>query len=195
MQEIIQLFSDSDFNWIGISAAFFGILYVILAAKENIWCWPSATISAFLQMWIFYKCYPAQSALQIFYIMMAVYGYVMWNKTDTERIKEWSAKKHLIIISSGAILTFIIGVILTKYFNISKQTPIDALTTVFSVFACYMVAKKVLENWLYWIIIDSLIVYLCYIQGEYFLLFQYLTYTIIAIFGYFSWIQRMKIDD
>ena len=199
MEEIIQLFSESNFYWIEIPAAFFGILYVILAAKENIWCWFFAAISTSLQIFIFYKnSYLAQSALQIFYLIMAVYGYIMWNKQDQEEIKEWSAKTHLYLILIGSIMIFVIGFILTEFFE-SSYPLLDSLTTVFSVLACYMVARKVLESWLYWIIIDILIVYLCYVQienynaiEEYFLILLYLTYSVIAIYGYFSWIRKMK---
>ena len=196
MEEIIQIFSDSNLNWITVCAASSGILYIILATKENVWCWLAAAISVSLYMYINYDLgYYLQSTLQIFYLFMAIYGYVMWNKLDPERIKEWSAKKHLFIIFIGSIITFIIGFILTEYVESSEQPLIDSLTTVFSVFACYMMAKKVLGNWLYWIVIDSLIIYLYYIQGEFILALQFLVYIIIAIFGYFSWIQRMKIDD
>ena len=199
MEEIIQLFSESNFYWIEIPAAFFGILYVILAAKENIWCWFFAAISTSLQIFIFYKNgYLAQSVLQIFYLIMGVYGYIMWNKQDQEEIKEWSAKTHLYLILIGSIMIFVIGFILTEFFE-SSYPLLDSLTTVFSVLACYMVARKVLESWLYWIIIDILIVYLCYVQienynaiEEYFLIFLYLTYSILAIYGYFSWIRKMK---
>lgn len=199
MEEIIQLFSESNFYWIEIPAAFFGILYVILAAKENIWCWFFAAISTSLQIFIFYKNgYLAQSALQIFYLIMAVYGYIMWNKQDQEEIEEWSAKTHLYLILIGSIMIFVIGFILTEFFE-SSYPLLDSLTTVFSVLACYMVARKVLESWLYWIIIDILIVYLCYVQienynaiEEYFLILLYLTYSIIAIYGYFSWIKKIK---
>ena len=199
MEEIIQLFSEANFYWIEIPTAFFGILYVILAAKENIWCWASAGISASLQILIFYNNgYPAQSALQIFYLIMAVYGYIMWNKQDQEEIKECSAKTHLYLMLIGSIVIFVIGFILTEFFE-SSYPLLDSLTTVFSVLACYMVAMKVLESWLYWIIIDILIVYLCYVQienynaiEEYFLILLYLTYSVIAIYGYFSWIRKMK---
>ena len=196
MEEIIQLFRDSNLNWITICAACFGILYIILAAKENVWCWLAASISVCLYMYINYDLgYYSQAALQIFYLFIAIYGYVMWNKLDPERIKEWSAKKHLFIIFIGAIITFIIGFILTEYVEDSEQPILDSLTTVFSVFASYMVAKKVLGNWLYWIVIDSLIIYLYYIQGEFILALQFLVYIIIAVYGYFSWIQRMKTND
>ncbi|MBT4217610.1 MAG: nicotinamide mononucleotide transporter, partial [Flavobacteriales bacterium] len=158
--------------------------------------WLAASISVCLYMYINYDLgYYSQAALQIFYLFMAIYGYVMWNKLDPERIKEWSAKKHLFIIFIGAIITFIIGFILTEYVEDSEQPILDSLTTVFSVFASYMVAKKVLGNWLYWIVIDSLIIYLYYIQGEFILALQFLVYIIIAVYGYFSWIQRMKTND
>ena len=196
MEEIIQIFSNANLNWITVCAAISGILYIILAAKENVWCWLAASISVCLYMYINYDLgYYSQAVLQIFYLFMAIYGYVMWNKLDPERIKEWSAKKHLFIIFIGAIITFIIGFILTEYVEDSEQPLLDSLTTVFSVFASYMVAKKVLGNWLYWIVIDSLIIYLYYIQGEFILALQFLVYIIIAIYGYFSWIQKMKIND
>ena len=196
MEEIIQILSDANLNWITVCAAISGILYIILAAKENVWCWLAASISVCLYMYINYDLgYYSQAVLQIFYLFMAIYGYVMWNKLDPERIKEWSAKKHLFIIFIGAIITFIIGFILTEYVEDSEQPILDSLTTVFSVFACYMVAKKVLGNWLYWIVIDSLIIYLYYIQGEFILALQFLVYIIIAVYGYFSWIQRMKTND
>ena len=196
MEEIIQIFSDANLNLITVCAVISGILYIILAAKENVWCWLAASISVCLYMYINYDLgYYSQAVLQIFYLFMAIYGYVMWNKLDPERIKEWSAKKHLFIIFIGAIITFIIGFILTEYVEDSEQPILDSLTTVFSVFASYMVAKKVLGNWLYWIVIDSLIIYLYYIQGEFILALQFLVYIIIAVYGYFSWIQRMKIND
>ncbi|MBT6814886.1 MAG: nicotinamide mononucleotide transporter [Flavobacteriales bacterium] len=196
MEEIIQIFSDANLNLITVCAVISGILYIILAAKENVWCWLAASISVCLYMYINYDLgYYSQAVLQIFYLFMAIYGYVMWNKLDPERIKEWSAKKHLFIIFIGAIITFIIGFILTEYVEDSEQPILDSLTTVFSVFASYMVAKKVLGNWLYWIVIDSLIIYLYYIQGEFILALQFLVYIIIAVYGYFSWIQRMKTND
>ena len=196
MEEIIQIFSDANLNWITVCAVISGILYIILAAKENVWCWLAASISVCLYMYINYDLgYYSQAVLQIFYLFIAIYGYVMWNKLDPERIKEWSEKKHLFIIFIGAIITFIIGFILTEYVEDSEQPILDSLTTVFSVFASYMVAKKVLGNWLYWIVIDSLIIYLYYIQGEFILALQFLVYIIIAVYGYFSWIQRMKTND
>ena len=108
MEEIIQIFSDANLNWITVCAVISGILYIILAAKENVWCWLAASISVCLYMYINYDLgYYSQAVLQIFYLFMAIYGYVMWNKLDPERIKEWSAKKHLFIIFIGSIINVV----------------------------------------------------------------------------------------
>ena len=91
---------------------------------------------------------------------MAFYGYYNWNKKDqTLEITQWSVKTHLLILTLGAVLIFLTGFFLSTY--TSAQMPIiDSFTTIFSLFATYMVIKKVLENWLYWIVIDIISVFL-----------------------------------
>ena len=161
-QEIIQLFSSLKFNWSIIEslAVFFSLLYVILATKENIQCWGAALISVSLYIYICYtaKLYP-ETGLQIFYLIMAIIGYFTWNKKSKEEIKEWSEFKHLIVITLGALFSFIMGFYFFTYTD-SAMPIIDSLTTVFSIIATYMVVKKVLGNWLYWIVIDLLSVYM-----------------------------------
>ncbi len=158
MNEIIQFFSHTTFNWSIIEsiAVFFSILYVILAAKENIWCWGAGAISVSLYIYIcfFAQLYP-ETSLQVFYLLMAFYGYYHWTKKEQSlQISEWSIGKHLFILVIGAILTFLMGFYFATYTN-AKMPIVDSFTTVFSLFATYMVAKKILGNWLYWIVIDA----------------------------------------
>jgi len=194
MEEITQLFTNLDFNWSIIEsvAVFFSILYVVLAAKENIWCWAAAIISVSLYVYIFYtvQLYP-ETGLQIFYFIMAIVGYYMWNKQDKERIKEWSETKHLLIILFGAIFTFFMGFYFSTYTD-SQMPIIDSFTTVFSIIATYMVIKKVLGNWLYWIVIDAVSVYIYFNRDLHLTSLLFVAYTIIAVFGYFAWMKRMK---
>jgi len=194
MEEITQLFTNLDFNWSIIEsvAVLFSILYVILAAKENIWCWAAAIISVSLYVYIFYtvQLYP-ETGLQIFYFIMAIVGYYMWNKHDKERIKEWSETKHLLIILFGAIFTFFMGFYFSTYTD-SQMPIIDSFTTVFSIIATYMVIKKVLRNWLYWIVIDAVSVYIYFNRDLHLTSLLFVAYTIIAVFGYFAWMKRMK---
>ena len=193
MGDILQIISQLNFNWsiIESTAVFFSVLYVILAIKENVWCWGAAAISVILYIYI---CYTAQlypeTGLQFFYLLMAIYGYYQWNKNDSSlKVQQWTITKHLFILLLGALLTFLMGFYFSIYTNAAMPL-VDSFTTVFSVFATYMVTKKVIENWLYWIVIDAVSVYLYFSRDLHLTSLLFLVYTIIAIFGYFSWIKR-----
>ena len=193
MGDILQIISQLNFNWsiIESTAVFFSVLYVILAIKENVWCWGAAAISVILYIYI---CYTAQlypeTGLQVFYLLMAFYGYYQWNKNDsTLQIEQWTTAKHLLILLIGAILTFLMGFYFSIYTNAAMPL-VDSFTTVFSVFATYMVTKKVLGNWLYWIVIDAVSVYLYFSRDLHLTSLLFIVYTVIAIFGYFSWLKR-----
>ncbi|MDC0249491.1 nicotinamide riboside transporter PnuC [Flavobacteriales bacterium] len=197
MNEIYFFLNNLEFNWsiIETLAVIFSIIYVILAAKESILCWWAAAISVTLYIYI---CFSAQlyaeTGLQVFYLFMAFYGYYHWNKKEQSlQIIEWSISKHLFILVIGVILTFLMGFYFATYTN-AKIPIIDSFTTVFSLFATYMVAKKILGNWLYWIVIDTVSVYLYSSRDLHLTSLLFIAYTIIAIFGYFSWIKKMKID-
>ena len=197
MNEFVLFLNNIEFNWTFIEslAVFFSIIYVILAARQNIWCWASAIISVSLYIYI---CYIAQlfaeTGLQIFYLLMAFYGYYNWEKTETSlKITEWSVKKHLSILIFGAILTFFIGFYLSTYTS-AKMPIVDSLTTVFAIFATYMVTKKILSNWLYWIVIDIVSVYLYFSRDLHLTALLFIIYTIIAFFGYFNWLKMMQKD-
>ena len=197
MNEIILIFSNLDFNWSIIEsiAVLFSVLYVILATKQNIWCWAAAGISVALYIYI---CFSAQlfpeTGLQVFYLIMAFYGYYNWAKKEQDlQITQWSAGKHLTLIITGAIITFLMGFYFATYTS-AKMPIVDSFTTVFSVIATYMVVKKILGNWLYWIVIDTVSVYLFYSRDLHLTSLLFIVYTIIAVFGYFSWMKKIKID-
>ncbi len=194
MEEIAQL----NFNWTIIEtlAVLFSIAYVILAAKESIWCWGAAAISVILYIYI---CYTAQlypeTGLQVFYLIMAFYGYYQWNKKKgTLQITQWSISKQLLIILIASILTFLMGFYFATYTN-AKMPIVDSFTTVFSIFATYMVTKKVLGNWLYWIVIDAVSVYLYFSRDLHLTALLFIAYTIIAVFGYFKWLKLMPSES
>ena len=193
MGEILQILTQLNFNWSIIEsvAVFFSVIYVILALKESNWCWWAAAISVILYIYI---CYTAQlypeTGLQIFYLLMAFYGHYQWNKNDsTLQIEQWTTAKHLLILLIGAILTFLMGFYFSIHTNAAMPL-VDSFTTVFSVFATYMVTKKVLGNWLYWIVIDAVSVYLYFSRDLHLTSLLFIVYTVIAIFGYISWIKR-----
>ena len=197
MNEIILFFSSLDFNWsiIETIAVVLSVLYVILAAKQNIWCWAAAGISVALYIYI---CFSAQlypeTGLQIFYLLMAFYGYFQWNKNNGKlEIAQWTIGKHLLLILTGAIIAFLMGFYFAT-FTSSKMPIVDSFTTVFSIIATYMITKKVLSNWLYWIVIDAVSIYLYFSRDLHLTSLLFIAYTIIAVFGYFSWLKQTTSD-
>tara|TARA_B110000116_G_scaffold139668_1_gene121113 strand:- start:5067 stop:5663 length:597 start_codon:yes stop_codon:yes gene_type:complete len=190
MFDAILSILQNEFHWsiLETLAVIFSVIYVILAAKENIWCWAAALISVGLYIYICCqaKLY-AETGLQVFYFIMAIYGYFSWSKNDGAlMISEWSTNKHFIIILSATLITFLLGFIFSIYTD-AKMPIVDSFTTVFSVFATFMVVKKILSNWLYFIVIDIIAIHLYYSRDLHLTSFLFLIYTLIAVFGFLKW--------
>ena len=132
-----------------------------------------------------------ESALQIYYLAMAVYGWYQWRQpTDqsaTLPISTWSLKKHVVVIAAtGVIVVAYPGIFYSK--NTEAALPyVDAFTTWYAVVTTYMVTKKILENWGYWFVIDSVSVYLYYSRGLYLTALLFIAYLVIIVFGYLKW--------
>ena len=123
---------------------------------------------------------------------MAIYGYWQWNRPKKEiAISTWSLQRHLLIFGVGIIASLLLGKFFEIYTNAALPI-IDSFTTIFSLFATYMVTKKILENWIYWIVIDIVSVYLYFSRDLKFTAGLFVAYTIIAVFGYLSWKKQLN---
>lgn len=172
----------------------FGLLYVILAARDNIWCWPAAFIGTGTAIFLFWDAsLLMESALNIFYLLMAIIGWWQWQYGSKDRtrldISSWSAKQHCLALAVIVLLTLISGSLLSA--NTSAALPyVDSFTTWSAVITTIMVARKILENWLYWIAIDAVSVWLYTERELYLYALLFIAYTIIAAFGYFQWRKK-----
>jgi len=192
IDEVIQgLINTSPLEW---TAVVIGTFYVVLIALKSRWGWCFAMVSTAIYI---YLCYHAnlfiESWLQVFYFVMAIYGWIVWSKTTIKErlIIQWPLKLHLINIGVSTLITFLVGYLMDLY--TAQESPyLDAFTTVFSLTATFMAAHRVLENWLYWIAIDTALIFLYAGRGFYLTGFHYLVYTIIAIFAFFSWYKMFK---
>lgn len=192
--DILQAFlAQSGWEWL---AASLGILYVILAAKESVWCWPSAFISTIIYTVLFWDGQlPMQALLNFYYMAMAIYGFMLWNKkSDVEdrlQISNKPLKFHLIYIFTGLVVSGLIGLYLSTYPD--TQLPyLDALVMVFSVMTTVLMARKVIENWLYWIVIDSFAIALYWQTGFHVTIAMFLVYLALAFYGYINWYKIHK---
>ena len=182
--------ATSIVEWLAVVSS---IVYVILAAKRIIWCWLFAFIGSLLFV---YLCYVGQlyieASLQLFYVAMAVVGWLSWNHSDQQvTIDKWSSKYHVLNVLICASIAMLIGFLFDQYTQ-QAYPYVDAFTTVFSLSATYMVTRKILGNWVYWIFIDIFLIYL-YAQRDYHLTaVQYVIFTVLAVYGYLAWKKEYK---
>ncbi|MBI1286672.1 MAG: nicotinamide riboside transporter PnuC [Flavobacteriales bacterium] len=160
-------------------------LYTFLYIKESAWCWPFAFIGSAL---FTYLCYArrilAESFLQFFYVLMAVYGYMTMGNQWQANV--WSWQSHLIWIAIGTVGMFI-SAFLLKRFTTAQMPLEDSFTTVFSLIATWIMVNYVHENYLYWIVIDLVSVHLYWKRKLYFGSALFVAYTILVTAGYFRW--------
>jgi len=169
------------------------VLYLILVVRENIWCWFFAFVSTALFIFLFHEgALFSESLLNVYYLVMAVYGWRQWvNKFDKEEIKIhfWSNKTHLFIAIGTLILTPFIGYFMA---SIGADFPyLDAFIAILSVVATIMVTKKVFENWYYWLLIDTLSIYIFWQKQYYFVAALYVAYIVLIFIGIKAWKKAM----
>jgi nicotinamide mononucleotide transporter len=185
--------ATSTIEWLAVISS---IIYVILAAKRLILCWLFAFIGSALFV---YLCYIGnlyiESVLQLFYVAMAVVGWLTWknSSSDESLIKKWGLNKHIINILLSGVTALLIGYIFDKYTQ-QANPYVDAFTTCYSLSATYMVTRKIIGNWIYWIVIDLVSIYL-YAQRDYYLTaVQYGLFTLLAVYGYKVWRKEYKLQ-
>ena len=176
-----------------LCAVLLAIAYVLLAIKERIECWYAAFLSAAIFLVIFWNVnLLMESMLQVYYIGMALFGWSQWRRhanSDADlHIQVWPLLRHVQFMAAIALFTLISGYILSNTSDAARPY-LDSFTTWASVFTTWLVARKVLENWLYWIVIDAVSIFLYIDRGLYLTSALFVMYVIIAMVGFLQWQQ------
>jgi nicotinamide mononucleotide transporter len=181
----------TQFGALELSAVVFNVVYVILAAKKNLWCWPAGILGSGLSIVLFIqsKLY-AEAVLFAYYVIMGFYGLYNWraNETETHEIKidTWNLKSHFKTLVTGYLLTLGLFYFLSEFTD-AEMPLLDSFTTIFSFIATWMVAKRLLENWIYWIGINALSVYLYFSRELYLYSILVAFFVFMSIYGYNKW--------
>ncbi len=174
-----------------ILAVLLAIAYLLLAARENILCWYCAFLSSLIFVFVFWDVsLLMESMLNIFYVVMAIVGWLEWKYGGTNKrhlaissLKFWH---HVLIILGMLVLAAVNGWLMQNYTDAAWPF-VDSFTTWASVITTFMVVFKVLENWLYWLLIDAISIVL-YIDRELYLTaLLFAAYVLIVIFAYINW--------
>jgi nicotinamide mononucleotide transporter len=177
-----------------VASVAFGLAYLVLAVQQNILCWPAALIGTLLSLVLFVEArlYP-ESALQLFYAAMAVYGWRQWQRRDVAGdsapaelpVSVWPLKYHALAISGTLIVAAVLGVLLSR--TNAAFPYLDSFTSVAAVVTTYMVAKKILENWIYWLVIDGLTLYIYWSRELYLYAGLFAIYLVLVVVGFQRW--------
>lgn len=172
------------------------IAYLVLAIRQNVLCWPAAIAgSAIYVVLMFEAALYMETLLQFFYIAMAVYGWLCW-KTDAGdeplRVISWPLAFHLAPLVLIGILTLLSGYLLSVYTDAALPY-LDSFTTWGAIVTTWMVARKILENWQYWFIIDSVSVYLYVSRGLLLTALLFCFYLVLIVIGYRAWRRSMLV--
>ena len=173
------------------------LLYSLLASYEKVWCWPFAIISTGIFTYMFFADnVKLQGSLQLFYLVMAVYGWYEWTsgkqKTEPLHITSFPLNKMLLALLIGVPFT-VAGGLLNQHYK-ADMPWLDSAITIYSLIGTWMMAKKIIQNWFFWIVIDPFSVWFFAARGRYLIAVLFLIYTLIAIFGYYKWRQQMKVQ-
>lgn len=166
-----------------IIAVISSALYTILYIKEKEYCFLFALIGATLFTYLCYKKKIfAESFLQAFYVLMAIYGWLNWGVEFKENT--YSVELNLILLGCTTISMLIIGGLL-KNKSSSKLPYLDSFTTIFSLTGTWLMVNFIHENWLYWMGVNTVSIFLYYKRGLKLSALLYLFYLYLAICGYF----------
>ena len=171
------------------------LLYVGLIAGNRRVGWWFGIAASILSVWLFIRVnLLAESVLSAYYVLMGLYGYFHWKygspAATNPPILVRSLRFHGTIIGFSLLLT--IG--LAQVLNLIGSSNIyaDAGTTIFSFIATWMVAKRIIENWIYWICINALTIYLYFSRDLNVYAVLSFVYTILAVYGYFEWKKDLQ---
>ena len=173
-------------------ATVLALSYTVLAIRHSLWCWPAALASTVLTLQIMLSANLYTDALlQLYYAGMALYGWWNWqqlrNQTgQAQQVVEWRWQQHVVLISLTALAGLCLGFLMQRYTS-TDFAWLGAQISCFAVVTTYLVAKKVVSNWLYWIVIDAASIYMYLQKDLYFFSALFVIYTLTAASGYFAW--------
>jgi len=198
LQQIVQEFIEGlkNTSWLEFLAVFFGIASVLFSRKENIWVYPTGIINTVMYTWFCFRWWSlyAEGSLNFYYTIMSIYGWYVWTrKKDGKELpitfnnrKDWYISITFFFVSWG-LLFFI----LKKYTNSAVPWG-DSFASAAAYTGMWQMARKKVENWVWWIITNFASIPLYFYKHAVFTSVQYLVFLVLAIMGLITWRKKVK---
>ncbi len=184
-------------TWLEYTAVFFGIASVLLSRLENIWVYPTGIINTtiYIYLSILGGLY-AEASVNVYYTVMSVIGWVLWARqkdgVSVLRITRSSRREWMLALAFFAICWLVLYLIL-HHFTQSTVPVADGFAAASAYTGMWLMARKKLENWLWWIVTNVASMPLYFIKGYVFTSFQYLVFLILAVAGYVEWQRKLRL--
>ena len=207
-----QLYATPPLDWVATGCS---LVYVLLAARDNNWCWGFAAVGSLVwahQVLVVYGLY-SDALLQVFYFVMAGVGIYRWRRkgeptgsepldataidredADNGGIQRMRWGQHGWVLVSGLLLGYGLAQFALQVAPDAAQPYLDGITSSFSVLATFLLVARQLENWLYFIVIDGVYVFIYASTGAYLYLLIMLVYIVVAVYGYRHWRRLLAVD-
>ncbi|WP_425656451.1 nicotinamide riboside transporter PnuC [Tenacibaculum ascidiaceicola] len=192
----------ADYNpihvWLEIIAVIFGFLSVWYSKQNKIWVFPTGMISTAIFVYLLLKWeLLGDMMINGYYFIMSVYGWYIWTRkvdathlTPISRTTSKEKKQSVAIFVATLVFVYAVYTVFDKW--TSWTAYVDTVTTAIFFVGMWLMAKRKIENWIYWIIGDIISVPLYFYKGFTFTSFQYLLFTFIAIAGYLAWKKHLN---
>jgi nicotinamide mononucleotide transporter len=183
-------------TWLEGIAVFFGIASVFYSMRERIWVYPTGIVSTLIYIWICYKFkLYADMGINAYYFVMSIYGWYVWTRprgASSVMPVTWLDAKGWVIVGVMGIGSYLILSTVLLGFTDSDVPYWDSFTTASAFVGMWLMARKKVENWIFWIITDLVSVPLYFHKGLPLTSFQFLFFTVLATMGLIAWIRYAK---
>ncbi|MCK5824399.1 MAG: nicotinamide mononucleotide transporter [Ichthyobacteriaceae bacterium] len=178
------------------AATLFGLVSVVFSMRENILVFPTGLVNTSIYVYIlYYAGLFGDMWINIYYVVMGIYGWYIWTRKldDTHYLPiRNSTRKEKLISAILLVVTFIVVSYILANHTTSTVPYIDAFTTSIFFVAMWLMAKKTIDNWVFWIIGNAITVPLYIYKGLTITSFQYLVFTALAVAGYIKWKKNLN---
>jgi nicotinamide mononucleotide transporter len=198
LQEILHQFTEGlkNTSWLEYTAVFFGIASVLFSRKENILVYPTGIVNTVLYTWFCFKWWNlyAEGSLNFYYTVMSLYGWYVWSRKKEGNVIAitFNNRKDWIISISFFIISWIVLYYVLKNHTNSTVPWADSFASASAYTGMWQMARKKVENWVWWIITDFVSIPLYFYKHAVFTSIQYVIFLILAIMGLITWVKKTK---
>lgn len=194
MEQLTTYFTE---NWLDVCGTIAGLFYIWYQYHVDVRLWIASLVMSCFYFAIYLgEGYYAMTGVYVYYFLAAIYGLWVWRRNAGKEDKEEGLLKHVnlplvvVIIVSIALLTFVLAQVL-KQLGTNGNLWMDAATAACNIVGMWMIAKKYVEHWLLWIVVDVLAATMLFIMDKPLSSALFAFYAIVSVFGYINWVKKI----